>query len=222
MPTTDLAVQTDQTAIMDYALGTLSPAKHIIVMCQAEISNDVACAISFEEDIAATMLEDGPAVPLSSCFMSEALAELPMVCANDRGQPISPEIDLLPNNLKRFLEEKLADICWTSLVPGVAVHDVLGNRRHKSGDRLYLLKAKAGMKMPHHSHNGEEWTLILRGGYSAGDVSYKRGDLHIANDDTSHAPHINAEEDCICLVMTQAPLKMKPFLAKLIQPIIGI
>ena len=221
-PSASTAVKADQTVIMDYAVGNLSPAKHIIVACQAEISNDVARAVSFQEDIAANMLEDGPSVPLSSHFIGEALARLPMNCANDRELSQQQSTNFAPQTLKDVLGEGLKNMRWTSLVPGVAVHNVLGSRRQKTGDRLYLLKAKAGMKMPPHSHNGEEWTLILQGGYSEDGVSYQRGDLHIENDSATHAPHINDGEDCICLVMTQGPLQMKPLLAKFIQSVIGI
>ena len=39
--------------------------------------------------------------------------------------------------------------------------------------------------------------------------TFARGDLHIEDEDEIHSPHINEGEDCICLVMTQGPLKMQ-------------
>ena len=98
----------------------------------------------------------------------------------------------------------------------------LGNRRYEDGERLYLLKAKGGMKMPEHSHKGEEWSLILTGSYSIGDKTYRRGDLHIEDDTVTHAPHIDEGEDCICLVMTEGPLVMKSWIPKIVQKVVGI
>jgi putative transcriptional regulator len=127
-----------------------------------------------------------------------------------------------PGTLSHLLGCGLDKIKWKSLIPGVAVHDVLGDRNNKAGDRLYLLKAKGGMQMPNHGHNGEEWTLILKGSYNIGDKVFARGDLHIEDEDEIHSPHINEGEDCICLVMTQGPLKMQSFIPRLLQPLIGI
>ncbi|WP_409432231.1 ChrR family anti-sigma-E factor [Litorimonas sp. RW-G-Af-16] len=207
-------------SLTEYAIGALSPAKHIIIACQSEISDEVAERIAFQEDLAATLMVDVGGTPLSPLFMGEVLAKLPPRCANDKFE--EPYDSMAPNALRHILGHGLRDIPWKSLVPGVAVHDLLGNRKYKEGDRLYLLRAKGGMQMPEHGHKGEEWTLILTGSYTVGDDTYMRGDLHIEDDTTEHSPYINEGEDCICLVMTQAPLKMKPFMAKLVQPIVGI
>jgi len=99
-----------------------------------------------------------------------------------------PESRLAPKPLRDLMQDGgLQDIKWKSLVPGLAVHDVLGDRKRSTGDRMYLLRAKGGMRLPHHSHHGEEWTLILKGSYTADDNRYTRGDFHIADETTDHA-----------------------------------
>jgi len=129
---------------------------------------------------------------------------------------------LAPRTLRNILGHGLKDMKWKSLVPGVAVHDVLGNRRYEESDRIYLLKAKGGMQMPLHGHKGEEWSLVLTGSYTVGDQTYERGDLHIEDESEIHAPHINEGEDCICLIMTEGPLVMQGFLPKVVQKVVGI
>jgi len=99
------------------------------------------------------------------------------------------------------------------------MHDILGGR---DTERLYLLRAKRGISLPEHSHTGEEWTLLLTGGYEASGVNYTRGDLHISNDEVEHSPKLDGHEDCMCLVMTEGPLKLKGFLPRLLQPLIGL
>jgi len=212
----------DEDIITDYAAGKLSPAKHIMVACQSEISDAVAQRIAFQEGLAASMLEQGTSEPLSPLFMGNALAALPQQTHNHPPAAPAPSGGLAPQSLRHMLGHGLKDMQWKSMVPGVAVHDVLGNRHTKDGDRLYLLKAKGGMKMPQHSHNGEEWTLILTGSYTIGDTRYARGDLHIEDETETHAPHIDEGEDCICLVMTQGPLKMQGWLPKMVQRVVGI
>lgn len=209
-------------AITDYALGALSPAKHVMLACQSEISDAVAERVAFQEGLAASMIEDGASQSLSPLFMGNVLAMLPPQ-EGAAPQPASDPADgLAPKSLRHMLGHGLKDMKWKSLVPGVAVHDIMGDRKTKDGDRLYLLKAKGGMKMPEHSHNGEEWTLLLTGSYTVGDKRFTRGDMHIEDETETHAPHIDEGEDCICLVMTQGPLKMQGWLPKMVQRVVGI
>jgi putative transcriptional regulator len=210
----------DEDAITDYALGTLSPAKHVMLACQSEISEDVAERVAFQEEIAASLIENGDGQALSPLFMGNALAALPQ--QEGASSSANEQDGLAPKSLRHMLGHGLKDMKWKSLVPGVAVHDILGNRKTVNGDRLYLLKAKGGMKMPDHGHNGEEWTLILTGSYCVGEKRFTRGDMHIEGEDEIHAPHIDEGEDCICLVMTQGPLKMQGWLPKVVQKVVGI
>ena len=215
-------VTTSEDAITGYAFGALSPAKHAILACQSEISEAVAERVAFQEDVAAAMLEDGGSKALSPLFIGNVLAALPEQEHVEPDMKNNCDNGLAPNTLRDMLGHGLREVKWKSLVPGVAVHDIIGDRKSKDSDRLYLMKAKGGMKMPEHGHAGEEWTLILTGSYVAGRERFARGDLHIENNHETHSPHIDEGEDCICLVMTQSPLKMNGWLPKLIQPFVGI
>ncbi len=216
----DKKIKISEDIITEYAAGNLSPAKHTVVACQSEICEEVSSRIMFQEQIAASMIEEVQTKILSPLFMGNVLANLP---PQDKFSSNNTNIENnSPRTLSHLLGCGLNEMKWKSLIPGVAVHDMLGNRHTKDGDRLYLLKAKGGMQMPNHGHNGEEWTLILKGSYNVGDKTFVRGDLHIEDEDEIHSPHINEGEDCICLVMTQGPLKMKGWLPRLVQPLIGI
>jgi putative transcriptional regulator len=208
------------SVLSDYAAGNLTPAKHIMVACKREISPETKQDIHFQEDLAAALMQDIAPVSLSSDFMDTVLASLPkrLDSQNDNLRAAG----MAPESLRRLLGHGIRDIKWKSLIPGVAVHDVMGNRRYQTGERLYLLRAKGGMKMPEHSHHGEEWSLLLSGSYSVDGEIYARGDLHIEDETETHAPHINEGEDCICLVMTEGPLVMKSFIPKLVQKVVGI
>ncbi len=213
-------VVTSDDLLTDYAAGNLSPAKHFMIACQSEISETVAEKVAFQEDVASTMIDHVEPMSLSQNFIDDVLASLPKRIANDRSGVGLTRI--APDSLRRALGHGLRDLKWKTLVPGVAVHDVLGNRRYEEGERIYLLKAKGGMKMPEHSHNGEEWSLVLTGSYSVDDTTYSRGDIHIEDETETHAPHIDEGQDCICLVMTQGPLVMKDFIPKVVQKVVGI
>jgi len=212
------------TAINEFAVGALSPARHAIIACQRDISDDVNSEIEFQEHIAAGLMVRDQSEPLSPDFFDRFSSRLSDIDDANCTVDGIKTIDSLPAQkfIQRLSRQYLSGLKWKALVPGVSMHNIMGNRHVKDGERLYLLKAKAGIKIPEHSHNGEEWALVLTGGYKVGDTHYRRGDLHISNDDDEHAPHVDAGEECICLVMTEGPLKLQGLIPRLLQPIIGL
>ena len=48
------------------------------------------------------------------------------------------------------------------------------------------------------------------------------GDLEEADETVEHQPVAGAGEDCICLAVTDAPLRFKSRFMRLVQPILGI
>ena len=223
----DFLTELQSEAVTNYAAGNLSPAKHALMACVVEINPLIGQEAAFETDVAATLMTETRPVPLSPMLIGNTLEKLcysnsSRVAAND-GAHSSLEMRLAPKPLRDLMDGSgLRDIKWKSLIPGVAVHDVLGNRKTRTGDRMYLLRAKGGMQLPEHSHVGEEWTLILKGSYLAGSKRYSRGDLHIVDESTEHAPYVEEGEDCVCLIVTQGQLHMKSWLPRILQQVVGI
>jgi putative transcriptional regulator len=58
---------------------------------------------------------------------------------------------------------------------------------------------------------------VLRGGFSDVSGHYMRGDIAIADEDVDHKPVADADEDCICFAVTDAPLKLTGPVGKVIQ-----
>ena len=93
----------------------------------------------------------------------------------------------------------------------------------ENGEKLYLLKSRPGMKMPKHSHHGEEWALILQGGYHAEGQGYIRGDLHREDESCTHRPIVDDDgEACITLVASEGGLKFSNPVIGLLKPILKL
>jgi len=75
---------------------------------------------------------------------------------------------------------------------------------------------------PSHGHNGRELTLILTGSLCDRDTVLYRGDIAETDERTEHQPFAGPGEDCICLAVTDAPLRFKSMFARLLQPLFGI
>ena len=54
--------------------------------------------------------------------------------------------------------------------------------------RARLLRIAPGVRVPRHTHDGTEMTLVLAGGFSDGDKQYQRGDFSFATGKTITAP----------------------------------
>ena len=139
--------------------------------------------------------------------------------SNDAAAPARRHDEWAPAPLEDFLSSTSRSLRWRRAAPGISIAEL----ETTDQERLYLLKAKAGMKMPVHSHLGDEWTLVLQGGYHLGETGYQRGDLHVEGSDCTHQPIIDDHgEDCITLVADAGPIKPTNPLIRLLQPFIGI
>ncbi|MBB3543740.1 MULTISPECIES: ChrR family anti-sigma-E factor [unclassified Rhizobium] len=80
-----------------------------------------------------------------------------------------------------------------------------------------LLKIPAGQAVPEHSHNGTELTLVLDGSFEDEISTFGPGDVEIADGSFTHTPKATDAKDCICLAVTDAPLKFKSLLMRVLQ-----
>lgn len=123
----------------------------------------------------------------------------------------------LPEPLRSYVGN-LSDIKWRNIGAG---HQVM----IKTGDsetQVRLLKIPAGKPVPEHSHGGRELTLVLKGSFHDEVDHFGPGDLEEADGELTHQPIAGTEEDCICLAVTDAPLKFRSRLVRLVQPLFGI
>lgn len=206
--------------------GTLSNAKALLLACQAEIEPSVSQSLAQLDDVGSAMLETTHGEEMSDAFF-ENLFDAVDAASNDNTDNITtvaqktPEApDWMPSALADFLERSGAPLKWKSAGPGVKRASLFES---EDGERVYLLKAKPGTKMPEHSHTGEEWTLILQGGYHVGSEAYARGDLHQEDSECQHQPLIDDHgDDCISLVMDEGAVRFANPYLRLLQPFIGV
>jgi putative transcriptional regulator len=85
-----------------------------------------------------------------------------------------------------------------------------------------LLYIPAGTAMPNHSHNGLEMTLVLKGSFHDEKDLFKRGDIEIGDQDLHHNPTASNDGPCICLVASDASLRFKSIIPRLLQPFFKI
>lgn len=126
---------------------------------------------------------------------------------------------ILPEPLRSYLGGDIDSLKWRSLGMGAYQIPI---RLADTSTIARLLRIPAGKPVPEHGHSGQELTLVLAGSFRDGSDVFARGDLEEADAGLTHQPLASEGEDCICLAVTDAPLKFKSWLVRLIQPVLGI
>ena len=60
--------------------------------------------------------------------------------------------------------------------------------------------------------------MVLDGGFSDENGRFAQGDVAISDDTIAHRPVADAERDCLCLTVTEGPIRLTGFIGRLINP----
>jgi putative transcriptional regulator len=216
--------------LLDYASGTLAEGWSIAVATHLALCPSCRDRLSFMEHAGGELLEaveiDAVEVeaPVSAAaswtsMMDKIAAEKSKPAAKAPVRVAASHDAVLPEPLRSYLGADVDGLKWRALGRG-AYHIPI-----KTGDadsQVRLLKIPAGKPVPEHSHGGRELTLVLKGAFTDGSTVFRRGDLEEADETLTHQPVATPDEDCICLAVTDAPLKFKSLIVRLVQPVLGI
>ncbi|MEM6413071.1 MAG: ChrR family anti-sigma-E factor [Pseudomonadota bacterium] len=206
-----------------FAAGRLDEARGVVVSTHLTLCAQCRTAVADFEALGGACLEMVDPAPMNDPSMEEfwARASDQEIMPKKHVHRAANDIDLTAvQPLKAYIKEPLDQIKWRSIAPGLAQH-VLDAEGYRAGV-LRLLKISPGTKMPKHTHGDEELTLVLRGAYSDEMGVFRAGDLADLDDDSEHTPMAIGDEDCICLIATNAPLVFKDLVGKIVQPFVGL
>ncbi len=103
---------------------------------------------------------------------------------------------------------------------GPGVHWRAVKLHGESRNRVFLLRAKPGTRLPEHTHIGSEMTLVLKGSFSHDGGRFAAGDIEEADGEVEHRPVVGPEGECICLVAMDGHLKLSGMIGRAMQPFV--
>lgn len=201
--------------LLAYAAGTLSHPYAMVVATHASMCDDCRARIEAHAHAGGQMLE---------CAQVEASISLEMKANVLAMLDDDPEPAVVPQPRK-------------GIYPGPVMEALKGTpprwKRMGMGSRqcilhdgpegsVRLLYIPAGQAVPDHGHNGLELTLVLQGAFADEGGRFGVGDVEVADSDVEHTPIAEAHEPCICLAATDASLRFRSFIPRLLQPIFRI
>ncbi len=190
----------DQHLLIEYAAGSLPIAKATMIALHLEHCTHCRQKVHQLEALGGQLLHDIKPEEQDSDLSSAWQNTLSMIQSTPVASPVKRKQSLM----QRLFPQGFEHQSWSGVGP---VKNAKLNNADPDMSNLSLLRIRAGAKIPVHHHHGEEWTLVLQGGFSDSYGNYHCGDLVVREDHDHHAPVAAANEDCICLTYVENNLK---------------
>ena len=202
--------------LLSYAAGALTPGRSLMVAAHAAYHDGLQEKVADAEAIGGALLDS-----IDSSNVDQRVLEHLLDSLDDSPPELAaPRADgVFPDPLAEFVGGGVESLKWRFMGPGMS------NVRLWNGpndERLWLLRARGGVAIPEHGHRGDEWTLVLKGAFSTAMGRFGVGDMDTADDTIEHQPLIEQGEECICLVLTEGPIRFNSLAARMVQPLIGL
>ena len=207
-----------------YAAGCIDPAFALMLETQSLMRADVRASVALSEMIAGNFLETAPAARMSEGALDRTLAaidalEAPQAMQRAAGQAAGDalnEILSLPETVRGAAIDAAGKQGWQMMG--------LGLKRLKldvgSAMEVELYRIAAGSKIPRHSHGGNEYTMVLCGGFSDERGNYGPGDVCVNGPADTHQPVADDDEVCYALAVRDGGLRFTGVLG-MVQKLIG-
>lgn len=205
--------------ILDYAAGGLGEAAALTVATHMTLCPRCRGLNRRLEAVGGKFLADAGEGGAGDQAFNAVMARISANVADIDIEEPPPSKAVFPAPLRAALGCDLDAVPWKRLGMG-AYHYVIPTSGGTATARL--LRIPAGRPVPVHTHRGTELTLVLCGAFSDVTGAYGPGDFQEADDALVHQPHAAPDKDCICLAVTEAPLRFKSWAARLVQPLLGI
>ncbi len=206
--------------LMAYSAGSLPEAFNLAVATHIALCDECRARLASFDAIGGAMLEQTQptSVVLQDGALAATLARIKAAPAIAKPVHEPRGEGILPEPLASYVGGDIDQIEWRGVGGGVR-QAILQTSKIATARMLYI---PAGVAVPDHGHNGMEMTLVLQGAFADETARFGRGDIEIADEDLDHQPVAEPGEDCICLAVTDAPLKFRAFLPRLAQPFLRI
>lgn len=208
--------------LLAHAAGRLPEPVGLVVATHLALAPERQSAYREYEALGGAMLEDLRPAALSAGAFDRLLARLDdegeaiQVAAGrpDHGQRDSEVDASIPAPLRDYIAGRLDDLPWKHYGAVSEASLALDETTYRT--RLIVLKA--GRSVPKHTHDGQEITVVLKGAFNDGIGRYGRGEISIADAHVDHQPMAEANEDCLCLTVTDAPLRLTGTFSRFLNP----
>ena len=210
---------TREELLTAYAAGATSPGLSLLCAAHLTLSPEARHYVNALEEVGGALLNgEADAAAESAADVGAAMsfdALLAKIDADEdgagaRGEAIAPlrgvaEVDQgpLPRPVARALGQSFSDVPWKFRLPLISEHVI----SEADGEKISIMRAKPGARVPDHTHRGVEATLVLSGALQDGDRILTAGDIALCGPEHDHHPEIIGDEICYSLIVVDGKLR---------------
>lgn len=207
-----------------YAAGRLSAAYALMIETQMQIRADISEDVAIAEAISGAMLDaEKPSLMAPNAFekvlqsidRQEGSEDQSVRAAVSAGSELQ-ELLGLPEPLRERALEACGKKGWRRLAGGIKRLDLGGS----AAIHAHLYRIDPGAALPRHSHHGDEYTLVLTGGFTDASGSYGPGDIARQTPADTHKPVADDDGVCYALAISEGGIRFTGMLG-ILQRLIG-
>jgi putative transcriptional regulator len=191
----------DEALLIEYANGSLGEAKALLVATHLALCPSCRAVVAAGEAAGAALAFEDAAADVGPM---PDVAATPVEVPRAQSVPVAP----VPEPLRGYLGRPVSELGWVPVLAGMKEYPLPEFAGRSS---VRLLAIEPGRRMPRHTHEGLELTLVLQGSFADATGSYAKGDVATADASVDHQPQAGAGDLCLCLAVEDAPLKLTGF-----------
>jgi len=205
--------------LMAYSAGQLPEAFNLIVATHVSLCDECRARLGSFDAVGGALLDEVPAEPVADVSLAATMARIKGAGPVSRRVAVpAPRAGVLPVPLCDYVGGGIDAVRWRNAGGGVR-QAILPTG---PGATARLLHIPGGVAVPDHGHRGMELTLVLQGAFRDETDRFGPGDIEIATEDLEHTPVAEDGVACICLAVTDAPLRFNALIPRLLQPFLKI
>ena len=220
---TEVKLHPSSELLNQFVQGELAVGKSIVVSAHMELCESCSAKAKELQALAVSSWVD-PSSAMQSDQTSEAdyvnMVAGIVTSSQIKSAPIEDlvevDIDVLDHSIK--LPKVLAKAAsqglkWKKVAGGISEAQLFIDNETQC-EFIYMAP---GGKVPVHTHQGSETTLVLEGSFEDELGEYKTSDFIIRDAQHNHQPH--SKEGCLCFSVLDSPLQFTEGLARLMNPL---
>lgn len=201
--------------LLDYAAGALAAGPALAVALHVALDPAARRTVERLGALGGALMEGEGDTPFDEALLQSTLARLDGVSVEPRPQPYVPRpgFEWAPAPLAPHLGAQLS---WRRVFGGFEEMRLKLPGEH----RVSLLRLEPGHGLPMHRHVGDEFTVVLQGGYTDSTGNYGVGDFAVGPGPEQHEPIADPGEPCIALIVVEKPIVLTGPFGRFLNPLV--
>ncbi len=211
----------DSQWLTEYVAGTLSESQALCVSTHLSFCNSCSPRVAELNEIGSVVFDNQPpSAPVDPGLFDEVMKKIERNEANPQPdvQNVVVPVGNMPPAIRKLMPGGMDNLPWKKLGKRIRIATLDRLDEHRE---VALHKLLPGGAVANHDHHGQEITVVLCGSFSDQDGIYRAGDFIVRDTGDTHRPTANNDEECICLSVSDAPVKFTGVLARFLNPIVA-